>query len=187
MLPHPGGFAAHAELAHALEVFSSLEDDDSLRPHMKKLLDTVADRAAEGDRGRRPQLPDRALFLNKLDAGHRLRPSRAQAFEAMDELVTNGWPRLSSTESTRKRRKRLGTWTGRGRQAATPTQHRLQQVENAVVPTQREALPLAAIAELVQHETNHNPADYEWFQPLGPEHLFAGQQLAVMLYHESGK
>ena len=86
----------------------------------------------------------------------------------MDELVTNGWPRLSSTESTRKRRKRLGTWTGRGRQAATPTQHRLQQVENAVVPTQREALPLAAIAELLQHETNHNPADYEWFQPFGP-------------------
>ena len=157
------------------------------RPCRRWRLDTVADRAAEGDRGRRPQLPDRARFLNKLDAGHRLRPSRAQAFEAMDELVTNGWPRLSSTESTRKRRKRLGTWTGRGRQAATPTQHRLQQVENAVVPTQREALPLAAIAELVQHETNHNPADYEWFQPLGPEHLFAGQQLAVMLYHESGK
>ena len=83
---------------------ASLKEDDPLRMLMSALLDTVRSRLAGADRGKRPGLPDRARFLNKLAPSHRFRPTREDMYKAMDKLLAAAWAPMSSTERSEKLR-----------------------------------------------------------------------------------
>ena len=85
----------------AKKACASLQDDDPLRLPMDALLETIRSSLAGADRGRKPALPDRARFLNKLASSHGFRPTREQLYKAMDELLDVAWAPLSSAERSK--------------------------------------------------------------------------------------
>ena len=88
----------------AAEACDLLELDDPLRA---ELLGDVRSRMAEtrDDRGRRPPIPDKRQYVNKLGASHPRRPARTAACDAVEQLLDHVWRPLSSTERNRKRRR----------------------------------------------------------------------------------
>lgn len=96
------------ELAAALRQAQAARDglapSDALRAPMDKLLQHVELAVQCGDHGKRPTLPDRGRFLNKLSPSNASRPLRAAAFDAMVELIACGWPSMNTAERKRKSR-----------------------------------------------------------------------------------
>ena len=94
-------------LQRARDVCDELQRDDRLRPLMLSLLTLVESRMLQDNwnRGRRPALPDRWKYLNKLSDNNEHRSSRAAAYAAMDALLEDVWRPMSNTE--RKRRERM--------------------------------------------------------------------------------
>jgi hypothetical protein len=94
-------------MQRAVESCEALELNDPLRPKLLELLSDVGARITEtrADRGRRPPVPHKWQYLNKLGASHPRRPARAAAYDAVEQLLDEVWWRpLSSTERKRNSR-----------------------------------------------------------------------------------
>lgn len=91
-------------LCQARAARDALAHGDALRAPMDVLLQHAEPAVQGDDNGRRPTLPDRGRFLNKLSPSNASRPVRAAAFAAMDALVACAWPTMSANERKRKER-----------------------------------------------------------------------------------
>ena len=98
---------ANGLMQRAAEACEALELDDPLRAKMLELLGDVRSRITETreDRGRRPPIPDKRQYVNKLGAMHTRRPARTAAYDAVEKLLNHVWRPQSSTERNRKKRR----------------------------------------------------------------------------------
>ena len=112
-----------AALARARDTCSRLGDDSQVRSKMEAFLDVLApmlqlDRAHRGDKPSMKNAGLRRRVADDLPVGHPLKASRAAAFDRVEELLQEGWPRLSRTEC-RQKSQRLMDSEG----ARAPSQH----------------------------------------------------------------
>eukprot|EP00966_Prymnesium_polylepis_P184756 4282029-Prymnesium_polylepis.1 len=78
------------DLMHrAAEACEALEINDPLRAKLLELLGDVRSRITKtrADRGRRPPIPDKRQYLNKLSSIHTRRPARTAAYDAVEQLL----------------------------------------------------------------------------------------------------
>ena len=135
---------------------ASLKEDDPLRMLMSALLDTVRSRLAGADRGKRPGLPDRARFLNKLAPSHRFRPTREDMYKAMDKLLAAAWAPMSSTERSEKLR------------ADEEKRERERQRDQEARAQQRAANPLTPAEKAAETEERYDaPPRWERDEEMG--------------------
>ena len=112
-----------AALARARDTCSRLGDDSQVRSKMEAFLDVLAPmlQLDRTHRGHRPSMKNSGLrrrVADDLPVGHPLKASRAAAFDRVEELLQEGWPRLSRTEC-RQKSQRLMDSEG----ARAPSQH----------------------------------------------------------------
>ena len=98
-----------ADVADALErarvACDALGDADALHPHVRCFI-AAAEQLLRAASRKKPPLPDRHTYLNDVAARNPVRPARAAAYDAMDDILAVGWPKLTNAEKqVRKRQK----------------------------------------------------------------------------------
>ena len=123
-------------LKAALDACDALGDHDALQPHMQSFV-AAADQLLRIASRKKPKLPDRRTYLNAVAASNPNLRARARAYDAMDEVLSVGWPTLSNAELMQRKRQKK--------------QHMAAQAKRAVPDYLQTAL-------LAQQQQQHAPA-----------------------------